>query len=63
MPDDNAERRRIFRELMPYFGTVQPASFFREGVYRIHPLIEGIYKTCWFNLPAFDRIDAEEPIR
>jgi hypothetical protein len=50
MPDDIAERRRIFRELVPYFGTVQPASFFRDtsavvkGVHRIHPLIEGIYK-------------------
>jgi hypothetical protein len=45
-----SERRRIFRELVPYFGTVQPASFFREtsavvkGLQRIHPLIEGIYK-------------------
>src|SRR5205809_4411683 len=51
MPDDVAERRRrIFRTLVPYFGTVQPASFFRDtsavvkGVKRIHPLIEGIYK-------------------
>jgi hypothetical protein len=50
MPDDIAERRRIFRTLVPYFGTVQPASFFRDtsavvkGVKRIHPLIEGIYK-------------------
>jgi hypothetical protein len=44
------ERQRIFRALVPYFGTVQPASFFRDtsanvkGVERIHPLIEGIYK-------------------
>ena len=36
--------------LVPYFGTVQPAFFFRDtsavvkGVKRIHPLIEGIYK-------------------
>src|SRR4030095_12659643 len=50
MADDIAERRRIFRTLVPYFGTVQPASFFRDtsavgkGVKRIHPLIEGIYK-------------------
>src|SRR5438309_7301037 len=50
MPDDIAERRRIFRTLVPYFGTVQPASFFRDtsavvkGVERVHPLIEGIYK-------------------
>lgn len=48
--DDIAERNRIFRALIPYFGTVQPASFFRDtsavvkGVERIHPLIEGIYK-------------------
>jgi hypothetical protein len=47
---DNAERRRIFRELVPYFGTVQPAAFFRDtssvvkGVHRIDPLIDGIYK-------------------
>ena len=51
-PLDNeiSERRRIFRTLVPYFGTVYPASFFRDtsavvkGVNRIHPLIEGIYK-------------------
>jgi len=51
-PFDNeiSERRRIFRTLVPYFGTVQPSSFFRDtsavvkGVNRIHPLIEGIYK-------------------
>ena len=51
-PLDNkiSDRRRIFRELVPYFGTVQPASFFRDtptvvkGVHRVHPLIEGIYK-------------------
>jgi HNH endonuclease len=45
-----AERREIFRSLVPYFGTVEPASFFRDtttvvkGIKRIHPLIEGIYK-------------------
>jgi len=45
-----SERRRIFDALVPYFGTVQPASFFRDtstvvkGITRIHPLIEGIYK-------------------
>ena len=50
MPDDIAERRGIFRTVVPYFGTVRPASFFRDtsavvkGVKRIHPLIEGIYK-------------------
>jgi hypothetical protein len=51
-PLDNeiTERRRIFHALVPYFGTVQPASFFRDTsgvvktVTRIHPLIEGIYK-------------------
>src|SRR5438128_4586219 len=45
-----AERRRIFRALVPYFGTTQPADFFRNtssqmrNVERVHPLIEGIYK-------------------
>jgi hypothetical protein len=48
--DQIAERHRIFRALVPYFGTVQAASFFRDtsavakGIKRIHPLIEGIYK-------------------
>ena len=47
---DLAERLRIFRALLPYFGTVQPASFFRDTssvirrIDRVHPLIEGIYK-------------------
>ena len=51
------ERRRIFRALVPYFGTVQPASFFRDtsaivkGVTRIHPLIEGIYKPAGSTYP------------
>jgi hypothetical protein len=50
LTSEAAERQRIFRALVPYFGTVQPASFFRDtsavvkGVNRIHPLIEGIYK-------------------
>src|SRR6266446_5995942 len=50
MPDEIAERGQILHALVPYFGTVQPASFFRDtsavvkGVNRIHPLIEGIYK-------------------
>jgi len=50
LPNEIAERQRIFRALVPYFGSVQPAPFFRdtsaivEGVERIHPLIEGIYK-------------------
>jgi hypothetical protein len=48
--DEITGRRQIFRALVPYFGTVQPASFFRDtsavvsSVGRIHPLIEGIYK-------------------
>src|SRR5437870_3761053 len=47
---DVGERKRIFRSLVPYFGTVQPASFFQHtdafipSVERIHPFIEGIYK-------------------
>jgi hypothetical protein len=45
-----AERTRIFRALVPYFGTVQPSSFFQRtseiiaGIARLHHLIEGIYK-------------------
>ena len=48
--DEIGERRRIFRALVPYFGTIQPAAFFQRttavvpGVKRIHNLIEGIYK-------------------
>jgi predicted restriction endonuclease len=47
---DVAERLRIFRALLPYFGTVQPSAFFQRtadvipGVERIHHFIEGIYK-------------------
>ncbi|MEY2501683.1 MAG: putative restriction endonuclease [Verrucomicrobiota bacterium] len=47
---DTAERLRIFRALVPYFGTVQSSAFFQRtsefiaGVQRIHPFIEGIYK-------------------
>ena len=47
---DVAERTRIFRALVPYFGTVQPSAFFQRtseaipGVERIHHFIEGIYK-------------------
>jgi hypothetical protein len=50
LPDEISERRRIFRALVPYFGTIQPSDFFRRtsvylpSVERIHPLIEGIYK-------------------
>jgi hypothetical protein len=48
--DEIAERCRIFRGAVPYFGTIQPADFFRHtsvyvsSVERVHPLIEGIYK-------------------
>jgi hypothetical protein len=55
--NDVAERTRIFRALLPYFGTVQPASFFQRtaerigGVERIHNLIEGIYKPKGFVYP------------
>jgi hypothetical protein len=47
---DVAERMRIFRALVPYFGTIQPSAFFQRtadvipGVERIHHFIEGIYK-------------------
>ncbi len=47
---DVAERTRIFRSLVPYFGTVQPSAFFQKtavlipGVERVHHFIEGIYK-------------------
>jgi HNH endonuclease len=57
MPDEVAERRRIFRALVPYFATTQPADFFRNtgarvaGVERIHPLIEGIYKPAGLIYP------------
>src|SRR5438270_6072603 len=50
LTNEIAERQKIFRAMVPYFGTVQSASFFRDtstvvkGVHRIHPLIEGIYK-------------------
>jgi hypothetical protein len=57
LPDEIAERRRIFRDLVPYFGTIQPADFFRHtsvyipSVERVHPLIEGIYKPAGFVHP------------
>ena len=47
---DVAERIHIFRSLVPYFGTIQPAAFFQRtakvvpGIKRIHPFVEGIYK-------------------
>ena len=52
-----AERLRVFKAALPYFGTVQPASFFQRtgerirGVERIHNLIEGIYKPKGFVYP------------
>ena len=52
-----AERARVFKAALPYFGTVQPASFFQRtadrirGVERIHNLIEGIYKPKGFVYP------------
>src|SRR4051812_3415229 len=55
--DELVERQRIFSALLPYFGTVRPASFFRDttavvrGVQRIHPLIEGIYKPAGWLYP------------
>ena len=54
---DTAERLRIFRALVPYFGTVQPSAFFQRtanfvaGVERIHHLIEGIFKPAWSVYP------------
>jgi hypothetical protein len=47
---DLVERTRVFRTLLPYFGTVQPSGFFQRTsavvstVQRVHHLIEGIYK-------------------
>ena len=44
------ERKRIFRALVPYFGTIQPSAFFQRtakvipGIDRVHHFIEGIYK-------------------
>lgn len=54
---DRDERRRIFRALVPSFGTVLPSSFFQKtsvrlpGVERVHNLIEGIYKPAWSEYP------------
>lgn len=51
------ERRKMFRSLVPYFGTIQPSDFFRRtsvhvpSVERVHPLIEGIYKPAGFVYP------------
>lgn len=54
---DVAERTRIFRSLVPLFGTVQPSGFFQKtaaaipGIERIHHLIEGVYKPAWSVYP------------
>jgi len=50
LTSDLAERLRIFRSLVPYFGKIVPASFVQKtsmtipGIERVHHLIEGIYK-------------------
>lgn len=55
--EEIAERNRIFRALLPYFGTVQPSAFFQRTssiiptVERIHPFIEGIYKPAGMVYP------------
>ena len=52
-----SQRVQVFRALVPYFGKVLPASFFRKtstvvsGVERVHNLIEGIYKPVWSPYP------------
>ncbi|MDP9098344.1 MAG: HNH endonuclease [Verrucomicrobiota bacterium] len=57
MNSDSPERLRIFRALVPYFGTVQPAAFFQRtsnsvaGLERVHHLIEGIFKPAWSVYP------------
>jgi hypothetical protein len=57
LSDEIAERHRIFRALVPSFGVIQPADFFRRtsayvpSVERVHPLIEGIYKPARFVYP------------
>ena len=55
--DEIADRTRIFRALVPYFGTVQPSAFFQRtaavvpSVERVHHLIEGIYKPARSSYP------------
>jgi hypothetical protein len=50
LTNEISERHQIFRALLPYFGTIQRAGFFRRtsqyvlSIERINPLIEGIYK-------------------
>ena len=57
LTNEIVERRKIFRTLVPYFGTIQPSDFFRRtslhvpSVERVHPLIEGIYKPAGFVYP------------
>ncbi len=57
LANEIVERRRIFRDLVPYFGTIQSADFFRHtsaylpSIERVHPLIEGIYKPAGFVYP------------
>lgn len=57
LTNEIAERRQVFRSLLPYFGTIQPSDFFRHTsarvprVERVHPLIEGIYKPAGFVYP------------
>jgi hypothetical protein len=57
LTSDLAERTRIFRTLVPFFGTVQSSAFFQKtavaisGIERIHHLIEGVYKPAWSLYP------------
>ena len=57
LTNEIAERRQVFRSLVPYFGTIQASDFFRQTsahvprVERVHPLIEGIYKPAGFVYP------------
>jgi hypothetical protein len=57
LTNEIVERRKIFRALVPYFGTIQPSDFFRHtsvhvpSVERVHPLIEGIYKPAGSTYP------------
>jgi hypothetical protein len=57
LANEIVERRKTFRALVPYFGTIQPSNFFRNTsarippVERVHPLIEGIYKPARFIYP------------
>lgn len=50
---ERAERQRIFRLTVPFFGKVLPAGFFKKtsahapGIERIHNLVGGIFKPAW----------------